>query len=1341
MALIKNTFDGAILDKDSDSRFIPSNKLIHAQNAFVTMAEGSNSGVIKNSLGNAKKSTYSTITGGKTIGSGKSLAKNKIYNFIKGTNHDYIYEYDSETYVCSIVAKSTTGTRLNFITGERITNVDVIVSGETGEDLLAFSGDSNPPRILNIERFKANYLSLGTDWFTEDEIMLIKAPPRFSPSLAPISSALESNFLEDRFISFCYRYKYNDNFHSAISSWSEYFFVPGVFNIDFETFENLGMVNQNNTVEISFNTGERDVIGVDLLYKLSNSHVIYVIDKYKKSEELWGDNATVSLQFNNSKVYSILPTNEYFRSFDNVPLQANSQTIIGNRLAYANYLENMDLVSSTGDKTEMKYSLSLVTNDIINNTLPTSNSDRTYTYSGSHTVTNGLLDINLSGVSFIKDSSIEIKFKIKTDGVPTTPINFIYDFTYYLPATYTNLSDFLANSGFKTAIETKLSTYFEFNGGVIMPATATSYVVTKGFSVINLGTDIGITFPVIEYITPTTPIYNYYQDNISISKFQNIGVASSLKSNRSYEICMLYMDKQGRKTTALTSQNNTLFIPNQYAENQNQIKVTIPTTQKPPAKADRYKFGIKFNTQGYEIVPINIFFIDGLFRWIKLDGENKNKIKDGDTIIVKRDGDGFLANPIKVKVLDLKSQPDNFISTSVTTSIKEPAGLYAKIKQNNFKMQYSNNEFKAYKHYTHTTSGNPISYLGDFTIVNDLGVTVNKPIKQGSVFSLTLSSNYAASDPFVKFEKTYVAQANYDNFLDFYNAQILPAGGVFYSTSHPDKVYDITLVRGTPTYTTVFGTTFLSAFTLGTSATDFYYLKIKGTETGAGSHSGYLDADATMRFVENIYIFETIPLDIDEGIYYETPETYTITGGVHQFTDHILTKTFNCYANGNGVESNKIRDAYNAKSLAIDFCPTAVSADDYKQTRRFADITYSGVYNSNTNVNGLGTFNLSLANFKEDIDKAYGAIINMKGKDSNLEVQQEDKWSKVLYGKDLLSNTDGTTNLIKVEYVLGQQQMYSGEYGISKDTNSVDYYGLTTYATDIKRGVVLKLSNNGLFEISSQGMTYYFKKLFRDNTINEVIGRYDQHHGVYFLNVKYNSGSYVTLVYSDSANGWLSLATFNPESMISINGKFLSFYNGDIYEHNQNTGRNVFYGTEYDSLFTFNFSQEPSMRKTYKTLEIEGTLPLDITLTTDLDDGFIKPTDFTKQEGVYKANTKVSNNTIDTSLLSCQGIGNCLVSGLILRFEFELDSSISVGDSVININKQLVGTILSKTSNSLTLDTINNITNGDFVMSAKPQSANTSGLCGYYMGVTASFRSQDKQSIFAINSEVVKSYN
>lgn len=1344
--IIKNNFAKGITNSDIAWRYLPNGTMVDAENFFVTITGGSDVGLGKNPTGNILVAANNFL-GGKSWGAGKSSSNNKVYYFVKATDYDYLMEYDSVTNANVIVLQSTTGTRLNLI--ERITNIDIFIDPEGNGNLIAWSGDSNPPRIGNIERMK----TWGLDGFTAQEIMLSKAPPTYCPNLLlKISTEnTQANYLENKYISFCTRYKYKDGYYSAISSWSKYFFTPKLFNLDFETFENLGMLNYYNAVDLSFNTGGREIVGVDVLFKYSNDTTIYQVDKFIKVDEGWGNNETKTIEFNNSKVYTYLSKDQYFRSFDNIPERVVAQGQIGNRIGFGNYIEGKKLIDKNGNKVVMDYTVELVSNNITQKNLGVEQSNILYTLETPNVnLVNGKISIDLSGVDFNKGNSLVISFRIKNYNfpvqVPARALYFKSDFVFILTDNYVDLSDLLANSTINTQISTAFQSYFEANGGVLFPLNnIPPYIVSQSFLLSNIGNTLNILFPIIRYEIdvvpdPNTYLYDYFYDNNSVAVYNNIATATSLKSYNSYEFCQIYRDEQVRKTTALTSQKNTLFIPNANGITQNQAKIVIPLSQKPPFWAKTYKFGIKRNKGDWEIIPINIFFVDGIFRWIKIDGENLNKLHKGDILIIKRDANGFLPNPIKVKVLELEVKESNFLTNNATT-IVEPQGLYAKIKASNFEMQYSLGEFQRYYDENWTTNGRPLAFIGDFTEKNPLGEKIDKVFTQGSTISFGFNSFYHNEAPFVRFDKLYTAQRTYDNFEDFFNEQILPDG--FISTSYPDTdTYEIVLTRGTPNYHPIATTKIIS---ITPNINGFLYLIVKGTEAGAGSRNGYIQATVDTRKISGLYIFENTALEIVNETFFETPEIYNIVNGEHEFIYHILTDTYNCFCQGNGIESYQIRDAYNEKKLSIDFCPTDVSEDEYGEVNRYADITYSGIYNSTTNVNRLNEFNLSLANFKDDIEKSYGAIIKIRGKDTDLEVYQEDRVSIVYYGKNLLQNTDGTTNLIQVEEVLNQQNTYDGENGISIHSESFDFESINEYFTDFKRGAVCKKSNNGIFEISNQGQKNYFRKLFRDNKINNIIGAYDLFHDYYYLNIKYNDTEYVTWVYSDTDDGWLGKIKFNPEDMLRINNDFISFKDGNVYKHNQEKNGlldnyNTFYSVQFPSKFSFVVNDEPSMQKIHKAISMESTDAWDIILETNLNNGFIKKEDFEKQEGVFYGYIRNQNLTIDTALIGANsGIGNCTVNGLNLDFGFVLEDNISIGDEVRNLNLQLVGTILNKTNNSLSLNTVNNVVTGDFVLCSKPQSIEGNNLVGHSMLVTCTIDTNKKTEVFAIGTEVVPS--
>lgn len=1333
---IQNNFLQAKINKDLDERLVPNGQLVDAENFMVTSEDGGNAGVGKGVLGNFKVTSLN-IPGAVVIGSMSDDANTRLFYFIKGTSNDYVMEFNVETEETFVVLKSPVGGALNFNTSYRITHAHFVVNSENKDTLMAWTDGFNPPRIVNIDRFKALFVSNPDYVFTSLEISVIKPSPKESPVLLGTTDIanIESNEIEDKFLSFCYRYKYTDGYYSAISQWSEYFFNPGNFSLNFETMENVAMLNEYNAVNISFNTGDRDVIGVDVLFKNSGDSTIYIVDKFKKIDEGWGDNEVQEVFFSNNKIYGVLAEDQYYRSFDNVPLTALTQCVAGNRLMYGNYVEGRDLKDSGGNNILLDFSVGYLAENTTSKDITGVFKNSTYTLESPTptNVTSTAIEFTLPDfVTFKKGSSITIRFKIFSRYTSHTKI-FIEYYTYLFNKDFISFNDFFTNSDFVNDIE--LIVNEAFKNEMINPPVGYTLDVFKDFEVTSpLDKVINIKIPAISYLNtvpdPDEYIYEYFKTTEVDIEYQEIGVKYSMKSNRSYEVAMYYEDAEGRKTTALTSANNTTYIPTSCSDTKNTIEVNIPNSQKPPSWASRYGFAIKQSRRDYESLYVSQLFQDDNFCWIKLEGQSKDKISVGDDLIIKRDKNGVVDKLAKSKVLVIESKVEDFITTNKDVDndfIIEPAGLYAKIDATELNSQYSENEFITYNKSASTGDGTPELTIGGF----NKGASPLE-IPQGSIIEFNFTNRFRGGPPHVEFKKTYIISTDYSNFKEAFDNEIAPLG--FTSTNYPDKDYLCTV---TPS-----------------SSPGLYDLFVKGTETGVTSfwttHQAYMDCIVKLRIIKDIFIFETLPKEVDSDIYFETPESYEIINGYHQQSSHLLTRTFNCFTFGNGAESHQIKDSFNQKKLFIDFCPTSNTSDEYKQVSRYADITYSGVYQSSTSVNNLNEFNLSTANYKDDVDKRFGEIVRMHPTETDILVIQEDKWSKVLYGKDLLYNSDATTNLSRIQNVLGQQVTYGGEYGISTHAESFDEYGRNMFCTDVKRGVVLRFNDsNGLTEISNNGMKDYFKRLFRDNKIDNIIGQYDSFYDIYLCNIKYttkeNESKYVTWVYSNDADGFATRQTFNPEEMLRVNNQLLSFKNGEVYKHNYNleTNYNTFYGTTYDSSFAFNFSQEPSTRKTFKTVEIEGTNSWDITLKTDLQNGYLNKEDLSKKEGVWYGYVRgEGNNAVDTATLSVQGVG--VVSsktGNVVTVDGFTSGLISVGDRVLDSNLVFLGTVVSFSNNTITLSDASGVSNGMFLVSSKSQSLETSGLLGYYMRVDAKFNTNKYSEVYSVNSEAVKSFS
>jgi hypothetical protein len=205
---------------------------------------------------------------------------------------------------------------------------------------------------------------------------------------------------------------------------------------------------------------------------------------------------------------------------------------------------------------------------------------------------------------------------------------------------------------------------------------------------------------------------------------------------------------------------------------------------------------------------------------------------------------------------------------------------------------------------------------------------------------------------------------------------------------------------------------------------------------------------------------------------------------------------YNAWTFGNGLESDRIYDDWNAPTL--EYSPRTNSVvDEYKQKLSENAICYSGIYGINTSVNRLNEFNLSIANFKY-LDKAFGAIQKLHSRDTDLLVFQYDKISKVLYGKNLLADAVGGGQVVSIPEVLGTQLAFPYENGISINPESFASNGEDLFVTDARRGTVLNVAGDSLVEINI-GMNDYFRDLMRTSPNNQKLGAYDPHNQMYVL--------------------------------------------------------------------------------------------------------------------------------------------------------------------------------------------------------------------------------------------------
>ena len=246
---------------------------------------------------------------------------------------------------------------------------------------------------------------------------------------------------------------------------------------------------------------------------------------------------------------------------------------------------------------------------------------------------------------------------------------------------------------------------------------------------------------------------------------------------------------------------------------------------------------------------------------------------------------------------------------------------------------------------------------------------------------------------------------------------------------------------------------------------------------------------------------------------------------------------------------------------------------------------------------------------------------------------------------------------------------------------------------------------------------------------------------------QYNMATNHTLTYDEKVRGWTSFHSFYPEYMVNMNNEFFTFKDGQIYVHNQQEGaRNTFYGDEGNTEVEFVMNESPSDVKILKAISLESNNKTwDATITTDLDKGHVDKSSLEDKEGLnYAYIRRDSDADIDTSLLSVQGIGEMVsVSGTTLTFT-SVPNNINVGDIayyIVNDEYVKIGVIDSKTDSTFDVDTLASTPNaGNFIFSVKNNVAESYGLKGYFAKIRMTSESTDPCELFAVNTEVVKSF-
>ena len=369
------------------------------------------------------------------------------------------------------------------------------------------------------------------------------------------------------------------------------------------------------------------------------------------------------------------------------------------------------------------------------------------------------------------------------------------------------------------------------------------------------------------------------------------------------------------------------------------------------------------------------------------------------------------------------------------------------------------------------------------------------------------------------------------------------------------------------------------------------------------------------------------------------------------------------------VEESRIKGEFNGKS--VDFGVRAHLVDDeYAQRVRTNALIHSGIFNSKTKVNETNQFSIG-ENITRAVDIQNGSIQKLYAEDTNLIIFQENKVSRALIDKDAIFTQEGQPLTTASKVVIGQIGAFAGKYGISKNPESFAVYGARKYFSDKNRGVILRLSQDGLTPISDSGM----RSFFRDNlqNANRVYGMYDEQKNKYVISLQNKHGvdstyypeygtssdsttiskdTYSTLSFDESSGGWVSFYTYKPTFGFSLSNEFYTYNLQNLYKHySDDVQRGVFYKSVYTdpSNVEFVFNDQPTTVKNFHTIDYEGTSGWKMAsaetdmhvaypvLSSDTSVSALSiPVNFVNKENKYYGH--IRNNTTTTSINQIVGV-------------------------------------------------------------------------------------------------------
>jgi len=1021
---------------------------------------------------------------------------------------------------------------------------------------------------------------------------------------------------------FAYRWKYIDNEYSAFSPFSDVAFIGNEFKYVSSDGYNIGMTNNVRKLIIeSLDWGSDEVAEIEILYKESNNTSVYSVDSIKKKDYLPSANFPTTFKITTEIIGALIEPNQLLRPWDNVPRKAKAQEVVANRIIYGNYLQNYTVEKVNLRSSFLPYLHKSVLNAQNDNNpyirMPEGSLKSIRTYQagiifkdeyGRETpvITNEGASVQIP----VENSDTVNKIEIVPGG---TPPSWATHYKFFIKET--------ANEYYNLALD-RFYNAEDGNVWLSFPSSERNKVDEETYLILKKQHDNDVA---------VNELYRY--KILSIQNSAPDFIATFEKTFASVDVTFTQSLGVGFKTLKFNANGSIAF--QEGFKSGNYLKIQIGG----------------FITDSYEIASGGLLSTSGTSYDVDL------ALPLGlDAAFLDNETPNFSARITLIeKVIERKPEFEGRFFVKINRDFAFDQNIISSFAALEPRYAITNSQIVIPKHTISSPGSGPreIAWADNPSLLqnnlprwNYLGTSANGSALDtiGALFgdtqmgSIQLSPRIhgripAIGNNFFGFSEATLQDPPRDCLDSFNNMftnafasqDMVPGALIRFKdalgnvTQKPYRILGIhrkAQFRGVQRELGGTGCSGQRSIQSNTRRVIVFKLDREiDDEWIAGANEiqiveEIISDNNKILTSSNPAIFETEPKEaVDLDIYNEASDALPVSGYGNPI---ILNNYYNCYSYGNGVESNRIRDDYNAPIIDKGPKLSAPLDEPYAEERRGSGMIFSQIFNSLSGVNRLNQF-IQAEAITKDLNPIYGTIQKLHSRDTDAIVLCEDKCLKILANKDALYNADGNVNLTGNNAVLGQAIPYAGEFGISKNPESFSSYAFRAYFSDKNRGAVIRLSADGITNIAEKGMSDFFADNLRVS--RNIIGSYDDDKDIYNItldrltsdwNNQFNpSQDYqlnpdcnaigpqinvpTTISFKESVDGWTSRKDFVPESGVSLNNRYYTFKEGRVYEHGINIAANNFYGVQYDSSFNVIVNDIPNNVKGFSTVNYTGT--------------------------------------------------------------------------------------------------------------------------------------------------------